>query len=73
MKSREEYDKAQIARAEYFTACQFLGRGKFDTRKASSLVEAEAIGQSMGGAMIYAVTPEGWSVHVKNVSAAPKA
>lgn len=69
--TRAEFDAHHIARAEYFTACRFLGRGKYDRREAPTLEEAKRIGATMGGpAMIYAVTPEGWSIHICNVSPA---
>ena len=63
----EIWEQSQIARAAYFTACRFLGRGRYDTRRAETQAEAEAIGRAMGGAMIYAVTPEGRTIHVRNV------
>lgn len=67
--TRDQFDQAQIRRAVHFTACRFLGRGKFDTRKAPTQAEAEAIGRTMGeGVMIYAVTPEGWSIHIRNLT-----
>ena len=66
----DDYEIAQTARASYFTACKFLGRGRYDRRRAKTLDEACAIGRTMGGArpsMIYAVTPEGFTIHVRNI------
>ena len=40
---RELFDRAQIARAAYFTACAFLGVGKYDRREAATLDEAREI------------------------------
>lgn len=65
--AREDFDAQQIARAKYFTACKFLGQGKYDRREAPTQAEAERIGREIGGAMIYAVTPENWSIHIRNV------
>jgi hypothetical protein len=68
---REIFDQQQIARAAYWTACQFLGVGRYDTRRAATLDDARAVARGMpadlGGVLIYAVTPEGWSIHVENV------
>jgi hypothetical protein len=64
---RAAFDAQQIARAKYFTACKFLGQGKYDRREAPTQDEAERIAREMGGAMIYAVTPENWSIHIRNV------
>jgi hypothetical protein len=63
----ELYEQRQIARAAYFTVCAFLGVGTYDTRESPTLPEAEALAASLGRrAMIYAVTPEGYTIHVKN-------
>lgn len=72
---RERFDAEQIARAKYFTACQFLGRGQYDRRECPTLEAARETGRAMKaeneangrGVMIYAVTPEGWTIHVENV------
>ena len=67
MNQRERWETDQIGRAAYFTACRFRGRGRYDIRRAPSQEAAETIGAEMGRAMIYAVTPEGWSIHIRNV------
>lgn len=64
---RDKFDREQIARAAYFTACRFDGRGKYTTIEAPSLDAAREEGRVLGRAMIYAVTPEGWTIHVENI------
>jgi hypothetical protein len=56
----------QIAGAVYFTACRRIDRATYDTRRAATLAEAEAIAETMGRnrTMVYAVTPEGYTVAV---------
>jgi hypothetical protein len=71
---RASFDAAQVARAVRWTACLHNGRGDRRTISAPSLDEArriaveELLPLSVGGRrpMIYAVTPEGWSIHVEN-------
>jgi hypothetical protein len=71
LRPQEIYEQTQIARAAYFTACQFKGVGVYDTRRAETQAEAEALALAAGGRwMIYAVTPEGWTVHVRNIDPA---
>ena len=70
-----EWTRKMIARADYFTACMFLGSGRFDTRRAATLeearelraaIEAEHAGNYGRGAMIYAVVAGGAvTVHVE--------
>ena len=68
LRPQDIYEQTQIARATYFTACQFKGVGFYDTRRAESRTEAEAIAHAAGGRWtIYAVTPEGWTIHVENI------
>ncbi len=56
----------QIAAAAYFTACRRIIGARYDTRRASSLPEADALAAAMGAdrTMIYAVTPDGLTVAV---------
>lgn len=66
---RASYDAQQIARAAYFTAVLFQGRGRYDRREAATLPEIRAIAGGMSDefgrrAMIYAVTPEGRSIPI---------
>lgn len=68
-KDVDAWTAEQVRRAAYFTACQKIGPGKFDRREAATLGEAKAIGLSMGHAMLYAVTPEGYTVPLFNVRA----
>lgn len=56
----------EIARAAHFTVCRFRGRGDYDTRRFATLAEARAEAEGDRRAMIYAVTPEGITVHVEN-------
>ncbi len=60
------HEARQIARAAYFTACRRIGGGQYDTRRAETLAEADALAAEMGAdrTMIYAVTPEGFTVGV---------
>lgn len=66
MTTRPEFDAEQIDRADTFTTARFLGRGQYEVR--SFLTRAEATADAMGDrrAMIYAVTPEGMSIHLGN-------
>ena len=62
----DAWAQKHISRAEHFTACLFLGRGRYDKRKAPSLEEVrehkrqmlvEYAGSNFGrGVLIYAVT-----------------
>lgn len=84
---REEHDASQIARASYFTTCRFLGRGKYDRREfrpadasdaaRTAALEAARTDANLPGekrAMVYAVNPEGDSIHVENTrTVSPKA
>jgi hypothetical protein len=69
----EFYEAEQINRAVYFTVCRFLGVGTYDTRKVPTIAEARQLAPHMGGrCMIYAVTPEGYSIHVENYESTTK-
>jgi hypothetical protein len=66
---RTAYDAQQIARASYFTAVLFLGRGRYDRRTAATLSEIRDAAKTMSDefgrrAMIYAVSPEGLTIPV---------
>jgi hypothetical protein len=64
----DAYEASIIARADHFTACRFLGQGKYDRLKAPTQEAVVAEAEASGGRwMIYAVTAEGRSVHVRNV------
>lgn len=65
-KARAEFDAAQIARAVGFTVSRFLGRGRYDTRQFATQAEAEADARGDARAMLYAVTPEGFTIHISN-------
>ena len=64
------WEREQIARAAYFTATQYIGRG-YDRREARTLADAIAIAKTMpaamGGVLIYAVTPDGHDPYVTTV------
>jgi len=63
--ARAAFDAKQIARATHFTTCRFLGVGRYDTRQFATLDDARA--DAAGArALIYAITPEGWTIHVEN-------
>jgi len=66
MTTRPEFDAEQIGRAETFTTARFLGRGQYDVRRFPSRAEADADANGDRRAMIYAVTPEGMSIHLGN-------
>ncbi len=63
----EIFEREQIGRAVYFTACRFLGRGRYSNERTATLAEARDLGTGDGRLMLYAVTPEGWTIHVENV------
>lgn len=71
---RQEFDAEQIARAAYWTTCVFEGCGQYGRKEHPTEADAEAWAQGIrsenpGGrpVMIYAVTPEGDSIHVRNI------
>lgn len=66
MATRPEFDAEQIARADVFTTARFLGRGQYDIRRFQTRDEAETDATGDRRAMIYAVTPEGMSIHLGN-------
>ena len=65
-RQREKWTAEQIARASYYTACLFLGRGRIERRRADTLDGARAAADSLleeysrercgSDAAIYAVT-----------------
>lgn len=55
-----------IARADYFTVFIFAGRGNRHRTEHPSLDAARTAAAGNARAMIYAVTPEGGSVHIEN-------
>ncbi|WP_439579343.1 hypothetical protein [Elioraea sp.] len=67
-----EWSAEQIARAAYFTVARFRGRGAYDTRRFATLAEARAEAAGDRRAMVYAVTPEGITVHVENGGCLPE-
>ena len=79
MNRQKEHDARRIAGASYFTATLFRGQPHgFAIEKAATQDEAVALARTMlkryPGCnrlpMIYAITPEGVSIHVRNISAA---
>lgn len=64
--ARKAWDEEQIARAVGFTTCRFQGRGIFDTRPFGDLASALADAQGDRRAIVYAVTPEAWTIHIIN-------
>jgi hypothetical protein len=64
--ARAAWDAEQIARAVEFTTSRFLGRGRYDTRRFSTLDAARADACGDRRAMVFAVTPEGFTIHIEN-------
>jgi hypothetical protein len=64
--ARQTWDDEQIARAVEYTTSRFLGRGVFDTRRFTDLASAIADAQGDRRAILYAVTPEGFTIHIAN-------
>ncbi len=72
-RNRAEWEASVIAEAFCFSACVFLGRGRYDTTRNLPTVqaareEAKRLCAKHGrhGAMIYAITPSGDSAHMEN-------
>ncbi len=63
---RQAWDDQQIERAVSFTTSRFLGRGVFDTRPFGTQGEAFADARGDRRAIVYAVTPEGFTIHITN-------
>ena len=70
------WERAQIARAVSYAAYLFNGRGdKYhvpcaslaDARRAAADLDATTATNARR-AMVYAVTPEGWSIHVSEAN-----
>lgn len=66
---RQQFDDYHVSRAAYFTAVRFRGRGVYERQERPTLSEAIMAGREIGRAMIYAVTPEDWSIHICNAGA----
>lgn len=64
--ARAVWDAEQIARAVGFTTSRFLGVGRFDTRRFGALPAALADARGDRRALVYAITPEGWTIHIAN-------
>jgi hypothetical protein len=64
--ARQVWDDEQIARAVGFTTSRFQGRGVYDTRRFDRLQDALADAAGDRRALVYAVTPEGWTIHFIN-------
>lgn len=60
----EEHEARQIARASYFTTAEFLGSGQYRTTRFDTVDAARAAAKGMQRVMVYAVTPEGFTVPV---------
>jgi hypothetical protein len=58
----DRYVREQTARAAYFTTCRRIAGGRYDTRRHETLDAARADVAEHGRAMIYAVTPEGFTI-----------
>jgi hypothetical protein len=64
--ARQVWDDEQIARAVGYTTTRFMGRGDFDTRAFARLPDALADARGDRRAIVYAITPEGWTIHIIN-------
>lgn len=64
--ARQAWDEEQIARAVGFTTSRFLGTGRFDTRPFDTLAAAREDARGDRRAIVYAVTPEGFTIHIEN-------
>jgi hypothetical protein len=62
----EQWDAEIVDTAAYFTACEFLGRGRYDRREFPTLSGAARYAESQPRRrlMIYAVSPEGRSAFI---------
>lgn len=60
----EEHEARQIARASYFTTAEFLGQGQYRTTKHETVDAAREAAKGMQRVMVYAVTPEGFTIPV---------
>lgn len=70
--ARAAWDAEQIARAVGFTTSRFRGVGVFETRRFDDLAAALADAQGDRRALVYAITPEGWTIHIVNGDKIPK-
>lgn len=66
----DRWDAEIVDGAAYFTACEFLGRGRYDRREFPTLSGAVRYVESQSGRrlMIYAVSPDGRSAFVSRCS-----
>ena len=64
--AQQAWDHEQIARAVGYTTSRFMGVGLYDTRPFDTLPAALADAYGDRRAMVYAITPEGWTVHITN-------
>lgn len=64
--ARQVWDDEQIARAVGFTTSRFQGRGVYDTRRFGDLAQALADAAGDRRAIVYAITPEGFTIHIAN-------
>jgi hypothetical protein len=62
----EQWDAEIVDTAAYFTACEFLGRGRYDRRQFPTLSGATRYAENQPGRrlMIYAVSPDGRSAFI---------
>jgi hypothetical protein len=58
----DPHEQRQIERASYFTTCRFVGSGRYQTEKHMSLSAAREAAGSCPRTMVYAVTPEGFTI-----------
>ena len=66
----KEHEARVLARASSFRVTVFLGRGRYDVRRAATLVEARYIAVAMPGVpMIYAIAGC-HQVHIENAEPA---
>lgn len=73
LSGKEQWELQQIPRATHYVVCRFEGVATYTKEQAKTLDEARTVAKAMGPGpfgrvpMIYAITPEGWSVHVENL------
>jgi hypothetical protein len=64
--ARQAWDDEKIAAAVGYTTSRFLGRGAYDTRRFATLADALADAQGDRRALVYAISPEGFTIHITN-------
>ncbi len=70
MQTLQKYEQDKIANAAHFQATQFCGRGKYLRHKAATKEAAIKHAENNPGKrpwMIYAISVEGFTIHVQNV------